>query len=212
MTTLVETYKRLKAQGVQLISAVDIGAHNGEWFEKFRQVFPQTEVLSVEANPENMASLRAMNSNCLNVCLGEATAERVLYLPDTELTDNNTGASLYKERLKYYDKPRKAKVQVRTLDSLNLRPDLIKLDVQGAELEILRAGVSTLAHTKVVQAEISMVDYNEGSPNPSDLISFLNQQGFALETFFDIVAHRKRVIFLDALFVKRDLSFLRRSF
>jgi hypothetical protein len=44
--------------------------------------------------------------------------------------------------------------QVRTLDSFNLAPSLIKIDVEGMELQLIEGGMSTIAiHLPVLMVE-----------------------------------------------------------
>lgn len=43
-------------------------------------------------------------------------------------------------------------------------PDLVKIDVQGAELDILMGAVKTFARTKHMIVEMQHTDYNQGAP------------------------------------------------
>lgn len=209
MTTLSNTLNRLKAQGLDFDSALDIGAHHGEWFKRFSLAFPGARILSIEANPENMPLLKRVNPNSLNLCLGETFCRRRFFLPDTTMTTDNSGASLYKERLHFYENAVSLDLEVITLDSLNLNVDFIKIDIQGAELEVLKGGLKTLEKCSVLQVEMSMVEYNEGSPSPSELISFLYSKNFILDSFFDFVGVSDRLVYCDALFIRADLAHLR---
>ena len=211
MPHLVDTLSRLKSHGIDFNFALDIGAHHGEWFKRFKTVYSSTDVLSIEANKENIPFLSQVNPNCRELCLGSLEEVRSFFLPNPLLCKDNTGASLYKEGLKFYEGAREVAVNVVTLDGLGLSPDFIKLDVQGAELDVLTGGLKTFTQCKALQIEISVCEYNISSPTPSRLIAFLYQNGFELETVFDVVSFNGRVSHLDALFVGPELSFLRRD-
>jgi hypothetical protein len=68
-------------------------------------------------------------------------------------------------------------------DRLSVGPVLLKLDVQGFELEVLRGAPNTLAKSEVVIIESSLLTYNEGSPLMAEVISFLDRSGFAVYDF-----------------------------
>ena len=57
-------------------------------------------------------------------------------------------------------------------------PDLLKIDVQGAEYDVLRGAVETLKSVKHVILELQKVDYNRGAPLCDFVIDYMNQQGF----------------------------------
>lgn len=63
--------------------------------------------------------------------------------------------------------------------------DFMKLNVQGAELEILSGGTHTLRDVLGVQTEVSFVESYVGRPMFSDIDAVLRRAGFE---FFDIIA------------------------
>lgn len=74
----------------------------------------------------------------------------------------------------------------KTIDSVctNMHPlpDLIKIDVQGAELDILKGMPLCLAHCKDVIIEMQRVQYNKGAPLVFETMDYLLSQGFSLLT------------------------------
>lgn len=63
-------------------------------------------------------------------------------------------------------------------------PDLIKLDVQGAELDIFKGAVNTLQHAKIIIVELQNVQYNLGAPLANQTIDYLRTIGF------ECIAHK----------------------
>jgi hypothetical protein len=64
----------------------------------------------------------------------------------------------------------KQKVRIRSLDAMAIEPaDFWKVDVEGAELELLRGAATTLrtAAPRLVQIEIFSVPYNKKGHQPS---------------------------------------------
>jgi hypothetical protein len=57
-------------------------------------------------------------------------------------------------------------------------PDMIKMDVQGAELDVLKGAVETLSTVKHVILELQVVEYNKGAPLKDDVIAYMDTQGF----------------------------------
>jgi FkbM family methyltransferase len=76
------------------------------------------------------------------------------------------------------------RINATTLDAVakaeQLRPDCLKIDVQGAELDILRGGTSVLATTKMVELEVEFNPQYRGQPLFADIDQFMRQQGFVL--------------------------------
>lgn len=61
-----------------------------------------------------------------------------------------------------------------------LRPDCLKVDVQGAELDVLRGSASVLKHLKLIELEVEFNYQYKGQALFSDIDVFLRQHGYAL--------------------------------
>ena len=78
-------------------------------------------------------------------------------------------------------------MQSKTLDTVvRLRnfpkPDFVKMDVQGAELDIIKGATETLKTCKHLILELQVVEYNKGAPLRDEVISYLKTIGFNLQT------------------------------
>jgi FkbM family methyltransferase len=76
-------------------------------------------------------------------------------------------------------------LRTQRLDDLaEIRPvDFLKLDVQGAELMVLKQALDTLADLAVVQCEVEFVELYEGQPLMADVDTFLRNAGFSFLKF-----------------------------
>lgn len=92
------------------------------------------------------------------------------------------------------------------------RPDMLKLDTQGTELEILRGGVKILETCCMVETEAEFISMYEGQPLFHDVMGFMLEQGFELFYLNRVFSQRRgfmgfakgQMTFGDALFVRRE--------
>jgi hypothetical protein len=83
----------------------------------------------------------------------------------------------------YFNESHKRRLRTETLDSIVLGgdfplPDLIKIDVQGAELDILRGADYCLSRCSHVILELQVVEYNTGAPLRDTVIAYMSTKGF----------------------------------
>lgn len=72
------------------------------------------------------------------------------------------------------------------------RPDFIKLDIQGAELSVLRHGRETLRRAIVVECEVLFVPLYRDQPLFGDLQVFMRNEGFLFHRFMDLTGRSFR--------------------
>jgi len=77
--------------------------------------------------------------------------------------------------------------------------DVLVVDVQGAELEVLRGAERTLAAMKVVWCEVAHAELYRGNARFEDVQSYLSERGFKL--FWTQINRR---LWGDALFVRPE--------
>jgi protein O-GlcNAc transferase len=61
--------------------------------------------------------------------------------------------------------------------------DLVKIDVQGAELQVFRNGLRALAGALVIHTEVQFLELYQGQPLFGEVDQFLRAQGFQFHTF-----------------------------
>jgi FkbM family methyltransferase len=109
-------------------------------------------------------------------------------LTDRWKMQNSTDVLLPKEAMRI---ERTEQIDVDSLDNISqtygfAALDFMKLNVQGAELEILKGASAGLSRTLGLQVEVSFVESYVGRPLFSEIDEFLRSKGFY---FFDLIGH-----------------------
>ena len=201
---------RLAAQGFAPATVYDIGAYRGGWTRLASQVFPDAAFVLFEANADNAAYLRAAGLSHFTVALAAEDGEQALFLPRA---GDATGTSLYRENSAHYGSDNLVVRTVATarLDTLvaaqGLAPaDLIKIDVQGAELDVIAGAKTALAHCQALIVELSLASYNKNAPLIAETLPAIARHGLRCIDICEL--HRSPaggVLQADFLFVRPDL-------
>lgn len=206
---------RLREFGFAPRGIIDVGAHVGEWTCAVGKVFPAAPVLMIEARESQRSALEGVCARMPNarydIALLASEPGRVLpfHLQDT-------GSSIFLQRSNVpYEVTR---LTTSTLDEIVRRdvrlkePLFLKLDVQGAELDVLGGGRHTLSCAEVVQLEVALLNYNEGAPGAAEVVRVMDDAGFAI---FDVAEMTRTngvdLAQIDLIFVRKT-SALRRDF
>jgi FkbM family methyltransferase len=197
--------RRLRKQGLEIPVVYDIGAHRGEWTKRARASLPSTRFFLFEANAEHEHALEDVGERCIISVL--SSRERAVDFYAT----GGPGDSYYREESERYGALAPRRVSTTTLDDLVEKldlpvPDLIKVDVQGAELDVLRGGRKTLTEAKLVLLECPVTYYNKGAPNIHEYLRFMEGCGFGVVDFLDQMWQRGRMIHVDVLFARLDIG------
>jgi FkbM family methyltransferase len=197
-------YQRLFLQ-VRPNSCVDIGAHVGDFSSIVKRNFPKCNIIMVEANPFCEEQLKNLNIGYEMLGLSSQRGSAELFIENSNKV--GTGASLYRENTDWYtdEKMEKVTVELDTLDNRNYFPneliDLVKMDVQGSELDILLGGRKTIRRSKYVLMEVSLVQYNIGAPLMDVIVEKMKEYEFRIE---DILNYDKlsngQIFQMDILF------------
>ncbi len=69
------------------------------------------------------------------------------------------------------------------------RPDFLKLDVQGFELQVLSGATQILKSVEAVMMEVSLIEINKGAPMLAEVVQFMAERGFEVGDILEI--HRR---------------------
>jgi FkbM family methyltransferase len=118
-----------------------------------------------------------------------------------------TGNGIYEELTGFKFEPEKrTSTTLTTLLGSNNGYDLIKMDVQGAEKDIIEGGLPIIKNTKFLLLEMQTVQYNKGAPRLSEMIHYLHSIDFEFVDIFDLKYDRDCLIQMDALFINRNIE------
>lgn len=80
------------------------------------------------------------------------------------------------------------RIQTTKLDDIQevQPPDFLKMDTQGAELEIIRNGTEKLKHCLAMQLEVSYFNLYENQPSFGAIDVYLRKHGFVPHRFIDV--------------------------
>lgn len=99
-----------------------------------------------------------------------------LYKPNASIADNFNNLG---EVMKIVETVEVDTVAIDDLDDVGPF-DGVKLDVQGAELDVLKGAEKKLATATLIQCEVEFVELYEGQPLYGDIAAFLQDHGFML--------------------------------
>lgn len=167
----------------------DIGASTLHWYDCAKTIWNDAEYIAFEAMDE-CSDLYKESGVRHAVCLLSNLDGKVLDFYENK--ENPAGNSYYRENTVYspaaeflYDDNHRVRKIARSLDSVVKEnnfpmPDLIKLDIQGAEIDVLKGAQTVLKNCDNLIVEIQEVEYNKGAPMKQEVINYLNSIGFTL--------------------------------
>jgi FkbM family methyltransferase len=170
-------------------SVIDVGASNGQWTRECRTVYPEAQYLLIDPLDANNSALAAMAKDetrlsVWNGAIGAAPGGLTLNCHGDQSSFFPSKDFLGSEK----------QVEVRTLDSFLPggrlpSPLLIKADVQGYELEVLKGASRCLEKTELLVMELSFRRYYEGGALAHEVISYLGDRDFCI---YDICTYIQR--------------------
>jgi FkbM family methyltransferase len=166
-----------------ILSVLDIGANVGRFSHTVKYVFPNIDIFMIEANPWCDNHLSRVGIPYEIACLSDEHKEVKLFFNTKDFI--STGVSYYLENTPYFNENDYSKTQTKLLDEVILKKfekqkefELIKMDTQGSELDIIKGGPKTFEKAKHIMIELSLVEYNKGSPLKDEVSKFLQDMGF----------------------------------
>lgn len=180
---------------------LDIGGYKGQWTRQIRMRFPSARFAVVEPNPHS--ELKTLGVPVYAEVLSSSVQTIPWY------SNLSTGDSVYKELTTHYSSVTPSLRTTTTLDTLfpSEQFDFIKLDCQGAELDILKGGETLVQRTEVMLLECAFAgQYNKGAPTFVDYVRYLDSIGFAPLDITEL--HRANGVLcqIDIVFLRKTSS------
>ena len=200
--------RRMKRIGFDPHRIIDVGAYIGDWTRTCKQVFPEARVLMVEPQASKLPKLNSVASELKSVevravLLGAKEEQNVRFY------EAETASSVLRESEKAGASS--SSMQMTTLDLIVDggsfdKPDFIKLDVQGYELEVLKGGRRALLAAEAVLMEVNLLGIYDGVPLFDEAVQFMAERGFRV---YDICTFFRRPY--DEALWQVDVIFVRNS-
>jgi FkbM family methyltransferase len=192
---------------------LDIGANKGLWSLAAYKYFNESNYYLIEASSRHAPKLHKMQVPYCISLVGSRTKVVEFY----ELKNPHqvsTGSSIYKENTHHFDNILPIRKVMHSLDTLLEGFPIIqflKIDVQGAELDVLRGAGSTLKGVEVLIVEVSVLNYNKGSPLAIEVLSYLRDVGFEIFDIADTISIGKyqTLLQIDFVLVKHDSPYFK---
>jgi FkbM family methyltransferase len=172
---------------------LDIGAGKGTWSIGAGQHFKDAEFFMIEPlleSEEKLGTLCKKNPrfHYILTAAGQESGEKRM-----NITPDLFGSTL----LSYYageDPAQQRKVPVAAIDQMIFEgkikpPHLVKIDVQGSELDVLRGGQKMFDTAEVFIIETSLFEFMPGCPRVHDVVTYMAARDFFL---FDLAGFLRR--------------------
>jgi len=191
-------FEFFKIFNIEINSILDVGARKGDWTKKFKEHYPNVKSLMIEANGDHQEDLKQVGPYMLAL-IGKHNDEVDYYICDDKQNDHGNG--MYKENTNVPFTSKKRRCV--TLDSLlpGQQFDLIKMDVQGAELDVIQGSPGFIHNTKYLWLELQVHNYNIGAPSAGKVIGYLHQIGFEMVTIDEISVGNGVIMGMDFIFI-----------
>lgn len=171
------TAKDLSRMPIKTI--IDVGANIGKFSRASGEVFPNAKVYAFEPVYEAYKLIKGESITAFNFALWDKDNQKNIFYVD----ESNTEYSSFfegTEQMKRKDKIRKIRVLKRRFDKLGLkikRPCYVKIDVEGAEGEVINGFGERLNEVDVLQMEWHFGDYYKDTVKLSNIIKILEEKG-----------------------------------
>ena len=193
--------RELVSRGLKINTVYDIGAHKGRWTKEHAPLFPNASFYLFEANKEHAEKLKSRGHRTF---IGVLSSDG---MPAKFYKKAGTGDSLYRENTSTYTEDMFEVLETKTLRQVanleNLpRPDFVKLDVQGAEIDILKGAGDLLDGCSLILAECPIVPYNLGAPEFKEYLDYFKSLGFSPLRITEQHCNKGSLLQVDILFLK----------
>ena len=199
-----------KLPGANII--IDIGAADGEISLLFSKAYPEAIIYAFEPIKSAFTNLYQNvkeNPHILpvNKALGNTNGERIIHISESIRSssifeiENDIKNTYLAEQLKY---KRDEKINISRLDNeipQDINVNIVKIDVQGYELEVLKGAKLTLLRTKLVVLEMQNHDHYIDAPKYFILDEYLRKSGFQLYDIIPSIREGNKLYEWDGIYI-----------
>jgi FkbM family methyltransferase len=196
-------------------AVIDVGANRGQFALLARLLYGPIRIVSFEPIPAEADVFESVHGGNptirLHRCaLGAAAGQETLHL--SESADSSSLLPIGRKQTELFEHTQEIgtlTVPVRRLDDhvsdwVGASRQLLKIDVQGFELNVLRGAASTLGTCAYVYVECSEVSLYDGQALRQEVDEFLAAHGFVLISRHNLYWEGDQLIQSDCLFGRRS--------
>ena len=185
-----EYLRRMKAEDINPRVIYDVGSNVLHWMQEAKTVWPDAMYFAFDAMQEVAPIYEEKRIQYHIDVLSDQDGREVTFYISPE---HPSGNSYYRENPdinrsaeEYFSESHARVIKAVTLDTVVRAkkwpmPDLIKMDVQGAEMDILKGAQHCLQTCRDLILELQTVEYNCGAPLRDEVIAYVEACGFALQ-------------------------------
>lgn len=205
---------RAVLRALSVDGVIDVGANRGQFTLACRFVLPGVSVVAFEPIPTEAETFRKVHGargevTLIESALGETKGAATLHL--SKSADSSSLLPIGKKQVELFENTVEVgtiTVPVHRLDDFaecwsGRSRQLLKLDVQGYELNVLRGAIETLKSCGYVYAECSEVALYEGQALRVEVEAFLKAQGFVVQSRHNEQMSDGQLIQADYLFSRQ---------
>jgi len=206
----VDVLRSISVDGV-----IDVGANRGQFSLACSIALPEVPIVAFEPIPNEAITFRRVHPRSPSVeliqtAVGSSSGIATLHL--SKRADSSSVLPIGKNQTAIFretDEVGTIEVPMIRLDDARghwagRKHQLLKIDVQGYELEVLKGSTSTLLSCSFVYAECSDVALYDGQALRPEVVSFLDQNGFTVRGLYN-------PYFVAGLLIQADYLFERRT-
>jgi FkbM family methyltransferase len=196
---------RALAKIIEVEQVIDIGVAEGT--PELYKTFTGKQFLLIEANLAYKKNLEALSATLPAKVEMVFCGEKAGTVPFRMMGRESSAL------IEMYGGARKEKmvdVPVEPLDSILERAgffgsSLIKIDVEGAEMSVLKGAARALQKAQAVILEVSLGRRYEGGTTADELVCYMKERGFFLFNILGGTVEHDRLIMADFVFVRSDI-------
>jgi len=192
---------------------LDVGGADGVTAIRFHETFKNANVYVFEPLEENITELKKNILPHKRITLFQKALGSEKKQTEINITKRITSSSLLQINTKEFKDDymssqlipeRKQIIELDTIDNIVKETEnvlVIKLDVQGFELEVLKGAVRTLKNTHLIMAELQNHRMYEGAPMYYDIDEFLRKNNFTLLQNIPSLREKHKQLEWDAIYI-----------
>lgn len=190
----------------------DIGANAGTWTCLAKSIYPAARVIGIEPLKQHHRAFLECSSKwegevqLFDCALGPRSGRAMMQVMNFSDASSILKPTATGEREFSISATGQTEVKMCRLDDLISdhklpAPDLLKLDVQGYELEVMRGAEGALQRAKAIICEVSFESFYAGQALAVEVFAFLHERGFRIHSLGVNTPLGQRLVQTDVLFL-----------